>query len=111
MIIGRTWAMPNKNTFDIKPIAELLRRYVLSTESWVDPFAKDNKWAVYTNDLDPETSAESHMDALAYLQGAASGSFDGALFLSLGCSRNCSEWVAEVLREMSDGQLEVVHLT
>ena len=28
MIISRQWAMPNKNTFQIKPIKELIERYI-----------------------------------------------------------------------------------
>ena len=28
MIINRIWAMPNKNTFQIKPIKELIERYI-----------------------------------------------------------------------------------
>lgn len=34
-IINRKWAMPNKNTFQIKPIAELLSRY---PKDRIDPF-------------------------------------------------------------------------
>ncbi len=28
MIINRQWAMPNKNTFQIKPIKDLIERYI-----------------------------------------------------------------------------------
>jgi hypothetical protein len=41
MKIERKWAMPNKWTFTIKPIAELLKEEV--TEGmWCDPFAGKN---------------------------------------------------------------------
>ena len=35
--------MPNKNTFKIKPIQELIQRYIYPGEVIVDPFAKDSK--------------------------------------------------------------------
>lgn len=28
MIINRIWAMPNKNTFSIKPVKELIQKYL-----------------------------------------------------------------------------------
>lgn len=39
--ISRTWAMPNKNTFQIKPIGNLISKYRLDNIShglWLDPF-------------------------------------------------------------------------
>ena len=42
MKITRVWAMPSKDTFTIKPIAELLKRYVGSGLCWIDPFAGEN---------------------------------------------------------------------
>jgi hypothetical protein len=36
VIINREWAMPNKNTFSIPPIRELIDRY--GAGGWVDPF-------------------------------------------------------------------------
>jgi hypothetical protein len=60
--ITRHWAMPNRETFSIKPIAELLRRYTHDTDVVVDPFAR-NAPATWTNDLNPDTSAQYHMHA------------------------------------------------
>ena len=37
MIISRTWAMPNKKTFTIKPIRELIDKWVVESEA-LDPF-------------------------------------------------------------------------
>lgn len=65
MIFSRVWAMPNPDTFSIKPIAELLSRYVSGVT--VDPFARNSKLATYTNDLNPETTADSHMEAVLWL--------------------------------------------
>jgi len=36
MEIIRTWAMPNKRTFQIKPIARLIEKY--KVRNWLDPF-------------------------------------------------------------------------
>ena len=37
LVINRVWAMPNKWTFKIKPIAELVARYVGYGYGWIDP--------------------------------------------------------------------------
>lgn len=63
--INRIWAMPSPDTFTIPPIAEIVKRYLAGVS--VDPFARNNKWATYTNDLNPETSAEYHMDAADFI--------------------------------------------
>ena len=52
--IERIWAMPNKNTFDIKPIKNLIQEELDKDELWIDPFANKNKFAKITNDLNPE---------------------------------------------------------
>ena len=38
--IVRKWAMPNKNTFSIKPIENLIQKYLKG--KWIDPFANDS---------------------------------------------------------------------
>ena len=65
--ITRVWAMPNKNTFDIPPIGHLVKRYLVKSAVSIDPFARDKCWATYTNDLNPDTKAQYHMDALEFL--------------------------------------------
>lgn len=67
MIINRAWAMPNKNTFSIKPIRELINKYSIGMYS-IDPFANTNKIATDTNDLDPDCGADYCMDALDFLK-------------------------------------------
>jgi hypothetical protein len=64
----RVWAMPNKNTFDIPPIRTLVKSYLHKSKVSVDPFARNKRWATYTNDLNPETAAERHLDAGDFLQ-------------------------------------------
>ena len=51
MVIERAWAMPNKNTFSIKPIKQLLIEEVDNKSNlWIDPFANTNRWGNITND-------------------------------------------------------------
>lgn len=71
LLIRREWAMPNANTFDIKPIGEFVRQYLSSSSVSVDPFARDKQWATFTNDLNPNTKAEFHQDATDFLRDLA----------------------------------------
>lgn len=81
MKIERAWAMPNKNTFSIKPIKELLTEEVDRTNKiWLDPFANTNKWGTITNDLNPEYDTDWHEDALDFLKQFRNASVDGVLF-------------------------------
>ncbi len=63
MKISRHWAMPNRDTFTIKPIAELLDRWIKATDVVIDPFAKNARRGTWTNDLNPNTAAQYHMHA------------------------------------------------
>ena len=69
--------MPNKKTFTIKPIKELLEKYV-NYETWLDPFARNSKFCRRSNDININTKAEIHLDALAFLD--MYGSTEGILF-------------------------------
>ena len=67
--IERVWAMPNKWTFTIKPIAELLKEEMdTNKEVWLDPFAGMNSPAQYRNDLNEEMNAQDHEDAIDWLK-------------------------------------------
>jgi len=79
MKIERKWAMPSSITFGIKPIAELLDKEITEGE-WVDPFARDSKRANITNDINENTSAEFHMDALEFLKMMGDNWADGVLY-------------------------------
>lgn len=65
VLFFRTWAMPNKDTFSIKPIGNFVMKYLGGIS--VDPFARNKGWATYTNDLNPNTTAQHHMDAAEFL--------------------------------------------
>lgn len=63
----RVFAMPNKNTFSIKPISELLDRALAGKSVVVDPFARDSRRGTLTNDIDLTSRAQSHMEAVTWL--------------------------------------------
>lgn len=68
MKITRSWAMPNKNTFEIAPIKDLLERYISPFDEVIDPFANNCEWGTITNDLDPQYKTDYHMDATDFLK-------------------------------------------
>ena len=68
MKMNRKWAMPNKNTFDVLPIGKMVKQYLLQSQISIDPFARNKEWATYTNDLNPNTTAQYHLDVLEFLQ-------------------------------------------
>lgn len=80
MIIEREWAMPNKNTFSIKPIRELLAEEVDRDLLWIDPFANESKIARITNDLNPRFNTDYHLDALDFFKQFDDESVDGVLY-------------------------------
>ncbi len=55
--------MPNHNTFSIPPIGDFVNRYASVCRRSMDPFARDGKRANITNDLNPDTKADYHMEA------------------------------------------------
>ena len=87
MKIERIWAMPNKWTFTIKPIKELLEREVgaglMMNGLWCDPFCGQNSPAQITNDLNPNNKADFHLDALEFLKQQERGKNDGVLLALL----------------------------
>lgn len=59
--------MPNAATFSVKPIGDFVQRYLAGAKISVDPFARNRDWATHTNDINRNTSAQSHMDAEEFL--------------------------------------------
>lgn len=68
MKIERIWAMPNKWTFQIKPILELLERYNVG-KGWIDPFAGNTHICEY----------EDNDDALTFINDFPDDFFNGAV--------------------------------
>lgn len=77
--ITREWAMPNKWTFSVRPIQNILRKYVGNGKGWIDPFAGKYSPAEITNDIEFGL-AIYQMDALDFLKTLETNSKDGALF-------------------------------
>ena len=80
-VISWAWAGPSSDTFDVPPIAGFVRKYLMKSKISIDPFARNKRWATHTNDLNPETAAESHMDAEAFLRQLAEKSVKADLVI------------------------------
>ena len=79
MIINRVWAMPNKWTFEIKPIRHLIYKYGGDFKGWIDPFCGLNSPAQLRNDFNPDMPAEYHLKAEDFIK-ILDGPVNGCLF-------------------------------
>ena len=59
--------MPNADTLSIKPIKELFYKYSTGLTT-VDPFSRNCELCDFTNDLNPETKAQTHVYAEEFLK-------------------------------------------
>jgi len=85
MKISRTWAMPSKNTFSIKPINDLIQRYIYteSPKKIIDPFTNQSCFrdlCFATNDLNPDFETTHHVESLDFLKMFEDESVDMVLF-------------------------------
>lgn len=96
MIINRAWAMPNKHTFDIKPIGELIQRYLKADIYSIDPFANKNRLAQICNDLNPEYKTQYCLDAIDFLKIHHDGIVDLVLYDPPYSPRQVSECYKEL---------------
>ena len=81
--------MPNKNTFLIQPIKDLIYRH--KSGLTIDPFANGNTIADITNDLDPDYNTNHHMDAVDFLKSFGDSSVDTVLYDPPYSARQVSE--------------------
>ena len=65
--MSRVWAMPNHNTFEIKPIMAFVLKYLKNSKLSIDPFARNCNLATVNNDLNPDTLARYHLTAVDFL--------------------------------------------
>ena len=82
MIINRVWAMPNSETFKIKPIKDLINKYMVEG-IWADPFVRNSIFkdkCQFTNDLDSSIQATSNLESLDFLNSIETNTIDGVLF-------------------------------
>lgn len=106
--------MPNKNTFSIKPIKELLNKYIITGQKIIDPFANNSKIATITNDLSPEFNTDYHLDALDFLKMFDDNSIDVVLYdppYSLRQVVECYKGVGkEITQQDTQGSWRAKHL-
>ena len=93
--------MPSAWTFTIKPISELLSRYVGDGSGWVDMYAGDNSPAELTNDMIPLRDALFNLDALEFCNKIAptlkpEGGYSGVIFDPPYSYRQVSEHYKEI---------------
>ena len=79
MLMSYAWAMPSKWTFEVRPLVGVIQKYKLVGQTWLDPFAGFNSPAEITNDLNPESPATHHMEAVEFLK-SLEGQYDGVIF-------------------------------
>lgn len=108
--------MPNKNTFSIPPIAELVNRYASGGGSKiiVDPFSNGCKIGTITNDLNPRFNTTYHLDALDFLKMLDDESADVVLYdppYSPRQAKECYESIGmEITAEQTKSSWRAKHL-
>ena len=70
--------MPDKWTFNIKPINKLIFKYGGDFKGWIDPFAGMNSPAEFTNDINPEMNTIYHLESFEFAQ-ILKGQYNGCL--------------------------------
>lgn len=98
---SRVWAMPNHNTFSVKPIRELIERHI-TDGIWLDPFSRNSPFRnkCITNDLSAEFEADYHLESLEFLKQFGCSCADGVLFDPPYSPRQISECYKQVGREV-----------
>jgi hypothetical protein len=94
MEINRVWCMPNSNTFSIKPIEEIINKYIAKLPEKhiiLDPFANSSKLGTITNDLDTAYDTDYHLDSLEFFKLFDDKSCDMVLFDAPYSPRQVSE--------------------
>lgn len=76
MLFNRQWAMANKNTFLIKPIETLIKKYLTQDMYSIDPFCGNHSPATFKNDMNLKIKANCHIDALMFLKFQEDKKFD-----------------------------------
>lgn len=95
--------MPSRHTFTIKPIAEIIDKYMRKVGgTWIDPFAGEHSPAEITNDLNPNKPTTYHLMAADFVdQHVEVDSFDGVLFDPPYSPRQISECYHEIGKKCS----------
>ena len=102
MKITRSWCMPSKNTFDMKPALNVIYEHLGTRDYSIDPFARNSTLATVTNDINKDTIAHFNLDALEFLQSQESSSVDVVLFdppYSLRQLKECYDNIGKALTQ------------
>lgn len=68
LMLPLVWSMPNKWTFQMPVVKELIEKYWKEGQCWGDPFCgMSNQYATITNDLNPNLQATYHLDAMKFV--------------------------------------------
>lgn len=96
--IYRKWAMPNSKTFRIKPIKEIIKKYIKETDVVIDPFANEHsieneiKCKQYiSNDIDTDFNTNYHLEAQDFMKMFNDRSVDVVLYDPPYSNRQISE--------------------
>ena len=107
MIINRKWVMPNSKTFKIKPIKELIGRYI-SSGIVLDPFANEgsikeimNNVEYISNDLNPEFDTSYNLEAQNFMKKFKDNSIDMVLYDPPYSGRQVSECYKKLGRSVN----------
>ena len=103
MKIERKWAMPNHNTFSIKPIREFIGDVPIQS---IDPFARNSKLATITNDLNPDFDTTHNMDALDFLKTIVDDWADMVLFDPPYSPRQLKECYDSIGKSLTQSQTQ-----
>jgi len=68
MKFSRKFTMPSCDTFSMAPLADLACEVIGPGNTVVDPFARNCRIGTICNDINPDTKAEYHMDAIDFLK-------------------------------------------
>lgn len=67
MKFTRVFAMPNRATFKINPIKKFVNNYISKGTKILDPFSGDSQITPFSNDINPKSLANYHLDAIIFL--------------------------------------------
>ena len=105
---SRVWDMPNSDTFSVPSMAGFVRGRLLKSKCSIDPFARNKRWATHTNDLNPDTAAEHHLEAEDFLKLLGARCVKADLFIfdppySPRQLKECYDGIGKKM-QMEDGQ-------
>lgn len=66
--IYREFGMQSRDTFICVPIKSFVMKYLKKSKISIDPFARNFSACTYTNDLNPNTTAQYHLKAEKFLE-------------------------------------------